>query len=196
MFKRRLAPRRGNVCAFVAVSLIPMLAVVAIVADGGMLLSDRRQAQRAADSAALAAAVDLFTNWNKNDGTDPSGTAQKSALTTAAANGFSNDGVHSTVTVHIPPQSGTFVAQPGYAEVLITYYQARIFSNIWGSFLDPHRAGTSAHRPISAEDFSTVPFSRSASSQSRLHFAETTDKPLITNTKASARAIISFSCLW
>jgi hypothetical protein len=109
------------------------MGVIAIVCDGGILLSDRRQEQRAADSAALAAATDLFTNWNKYAGKDTSGTAQHSALTTAAANGFPNDGVNSTVTVNIPPQSGTFAGRVGYAEVLITYNQARFFSNIWGS---------------------------------------------------------------
>jgi hypothetical protein len=98
-----------------------------------MLLSDRRQAQRAADSAALAAAVDLFTKFNKNNGVDTSGTAKQSALTTAAANGYTNDGVSSTVTVNIPPKSGEFVGQKGYAEVLISYNQSRFFSAIWGS---------------------------------------------------------------
>jgi hypothetical protein len=98
-----------------------------------MLLSDRRQAQRAADSAALAAAVDLFTMWNKNYGVDTGGTAKQSALTTAAANGYTNDGVNSTVTVNIPPQSGVFAGQKGYAEVIITYNQPRFLSAIWGS---------------------------------------------------------------
>jgi hypothetical protein len=41
---------------------------MSLAVDRGMLLSDRRQAQRAADSAALAAATDLFTKWNKNNG--------------------------------------------------------------------------------------------------------------------------------
>jgi hypothetical protein len=106
---------------------------VAIAVDGGTLLSDRRQAQRAADSAALAAAVDLFTKWNKNNGVDSGGSATQSAQTTAAANGYTNDGVSSTVTVNIPPKSGAFVGQKGYAEVLITYNQSRFFSAIWGS---------------------------------------------------------------
>jgi hypothetical protein len=56
-----------------------------------------------------------------------------SALTAGAANGFSNDGVNSTVTVNIPPQSGTFAGRKGSAEVLITSYQSRYFSAIWGN---------------------------------------------------------------
>jgi hypothetical protein len=117
----------------VALALIPILGVVAIVADGGALMSDRREVQRAADDAALAAAVDLFTNWNKNHGTDPNDTAYNSAFTTAKANGFANDGTKSVVTVNIPPLSGPFTGKNGYAEVLITYNQCRFFSSIWGS---------------------------------------------------------------
>jgi hypothetical protein len=117
----------------VAVSLLALVGVVALVIDGGNLESDRREVQRAADSAALAAAVDLFTRWNSNAGTDPNGDANNSAMTTAAANGCPNDGVTATVTVNIPPKSGTFVGHNGYAEVLITYYQPRFFSSIWGT---------------------------------------------------------------
>jgi hypothetical protein len=129
----RARPRRAKVAALTALALVPVLSVAALAIDGGMLLSNRRQAQRAADSAALAAAVDLFTNWNTNGGSDKSGSAAKSALTTAAANGYSNDGVSSTVTVNIPPQSGPFAGQKGFAEVVITYNQSRFLSGVLGS---------------------------------------------------------------
>jgi hypothetical protein len=132
-FGSKQRSRRGNVVALVALSIVGVLGVVAIVIDGGILMSDRRGAQRAADCAALAAAIDMFTNQNANAGTDPSGTAKQSALTTAAANGFPNDGVNATVTVNIPPQSGVAAGKPYCAEVLITYYQTRFFSNIFGS---------------------------------------------------------------
>jgi Flp pilus assembly protein TadG len=117
----------------VALALVPVLGFVAIAVDGGMLLSDRRQAQRATDSAALAAATDMYVKWNTQHGVDTGGGAKQSALTTAAANGYSNDGVNSIVTVNIPPKSGTFVNRAGYAEVLTTYNQQRFFSKIWGS---------------------------------------------------------------
>jgi Flp pilus assembly protein TadG len=125
--------RRGNVVVLVAICMVPILGVVAIAVDGGLLLSDRRGAQRAADCAALAAAVDLFANSNTNGGTDPTGSAKQSALTQATANGFKNDGVNCVVTVNIPPQSGILANRRYAAEVLITYYQTRFFSNIFGS---------------------------------------------------------------
>jgi hypothetical protein len=106
--------------------------VVAIAVDSGALMSDRREVQRAADSAALAAAVDFYTNWKTNHGTDPNKCAYNSAMTTAKANGFDNDGKSSVVKVNIPPATGPFTGRTGYAEVLITYNQGRFFSSIWG----------------------------------------------------------------
>jgi Flp pilus assembly protein TadG len=131
MYNRRL--RRGAVAVLVAVCLIPMLAVVAIVLDGGVLLDDRRQAQTAADAAALAAATDLFNYYKTNQGADPGKTAKTSALTTAKADGYNNDGTTSVVTVNIPPKSGPFTGKAGYVEILITYNQPRFFSNVLGS---------------------------------------------------------------
>jgi hypothetical protein len=134
MVKRsQLHARRGSVVTLVAVSLLPICGILAIVIDGGNLLSDRRAVQRAADSAALAAATELYTEWKTNGGSDANGKAARSAQTTAAANGFPNDGTTATVTVNIPPASGTFAGRKGYAEVLITYYQTRFFSNVWGN---------------------------------------------------------------
>jgi hypothetical protein len=133
MLLRHSEPRRGHTLVLVVLCLIPITGVVAIVVDGGLLMSERRHVQRAADSAALAAATDLFTNAKTNSGTDPNGTGKQSALTTAKANGVANDGTTSTVTVNIPPKSGTFMGQNGYAEVLITYNQSRLFSRLWGS---------------------------------------------------------------
>lgn len=126
-------PRRGKVAVLVALCLIPILGVVSVAVDGGMMLSDRRQAQRAADSAALAAATDLYMNWKSNAGQDTGGTAITSAFTTAAANGYDNDGTNSDVAVNVPPKSGTFTNQKGFAEVIITYKQKRLLSAIWGS---------------------------------------------------------------
>jgi len=122
--------RPAVVAALVAVSLVALVGVLAIAVDGGMLLANRRRVQTAADAAALAAAVDLANNYAKNRGTDPSGTAAQSAVTTAAANGFTT--ANSTVTVNIPPKSGPFAGNTnGYVEVIIQFNQPRAFSNIW-----------------------------------------------------------------
>ena len=129
----KLQKKRGAIAVLVAVSLIAILAIAALAMDAGKVLDDKRQLQAAADAAALAAADDLFSNYAANAGTDPSGMAQASALSTASADGFNNNGTTNTVTVNIPPASGIAASKNGYAEVIITLKQTRGFSNIFGS---------------------------------------------------------------
>src|SRR5205823_5107694 len=111
----------------VALCLIVLLAVAALAVDGGMLLDNRRRVQAAADAAALAAAADLFKNYPAYNGLDLTGTASAAGQTNAAANGCTD------VTVNIPPASGIFAGKAGYAEVVISFYQPRYFSSIFGS---------------------------------------------------------------
>jgi hypothetical protein len=125
--------RRGAITVVVALCLTVIIGVVAIALEGGMVQDNRRYVQSAADAAALAAADDLFSNWGSNSGQDTGGTAKTSALSTASANGYNNDGVTNVVTVNIPPQSGNFKGKAGYVEVIIKYYQKRHFSSILGS---------------------------------------------------------------
>jgi Flp pilus assembly protein TadG len=133
--------RRGAIVLFVAVCLTVLLGVVAIALDGGVLLTERRHAQAAADAAALAAACDLYKNYGTNGGLDNStGTAKASALSTAAANGYANDGTVSVVTVNIPPSSGDYSGKAGYAEVIVKFNQTRSFSSIFGSGSIPVQA--------------------------------------------------------
>jgi hypothetical protein len=121
----------------VAILLTALTAVLAIAAEGGLLLSVRRHAQATADAAALAAASDLFKYYLSNQGTDTANdTAQTSATGIAVANGFNG----SNVTVQLSgsnylggPKAGTPVP-PGYAEVSVTYYLPRSFSSVFKVF--------------------------------------------------------------
>jgi hypothetical protein len=129
--------RRGNVTCLVAILLVPLMGMLAFCLDGGSLLDKRRRSQTVADLAALAAATDLFTNYNKNQGKDVNNSAKNSALNNAKANGFDNQ-TNNTVTVHLNPstyQGGQWQGQTipvGYVEVIVTYSQPRYFSAIWG----------------------------------------------------------------
>src|SRR5437762_1168316 len=107
------AKRKGAVTILVAITLTALLAVVAIALDGGLLLHDRRLVQSAADAAALAAADDLYANYQTGAGLDTGGTAKTRALAVAAANGYANDGTVSKVDVNIPPRSGPHLGQAG-----------------------------------------------------------------------------------
>jgi hypothetical protein len=124
----------------VALTLLGLLSIVAIALDGGLLLSERRHAQAVADAAALAAASDLYVNYAANQGLDPNGTAQAIALSYAAANGYTNDGVQSVITVNIPPKSGDYTGRAGYAEVIVQFNQPRYFSGVFSAGTLPVRA--------------------------------------------------------
>jgi len=142
----RQPPRRGAVAVFVAVCLTVILAVVAISLDGGILLTERRHAQAVADAVALSAATDLCLG-------NSTSTAQRSALSTAAANGYVNDGETSILTpnlvdanskpahgIWIPPISGDHVGDADYVEVAVQWNQGRSFSSIFASGSIPVRA--------------------------------------------------------
>jgi hypothetical protein len=137
---RPAAGRTGNVAVVFAVSLVAILSVVALALDGAMLMDKRRQVQSVADSAALAAANDLYKNWFSNVltyggqyGYDPAGTAKAAALAEAKANGYENGVNGCTVTVNIPPQSGPFAGDACHTEVIISTSQQQYFSRVFGS---------------------------------------------------------------
>jgi hypothetical protein len=138
------------IALLVLVCLTVLLGVAAIAVEGGMALTERRRAQDVADAAALAAAADLFAHYQTNQGLDVGGTGAASALSVAAANGYSNDGAQSTVTVRVapaPPVRGDVTItdssgdlKPGYAEVTVRFNEPRFFSAIWGQGTIPIQA--------------------------------------------------------
>jgi hypothetical protein len=137
--KHNRLTRRGAIIVLVAISLAVVLAFVAIAIDGGGLLEERRQAQATSDAAAIAGAEDLFRNFPANKGIDVDGTATARAREIAADNGYSGDGVRSTVTVHTYPEAYTGGPNEGneipkgYCEVSVQYNQPRYFSAIFGT---------------------------------------------------------------
>ena len=138
------------IAVLVLLCLAVLVGVAAIALDGGMALAERRRAQDVADAAAMAAAADLFAHYQTNHGQDVSGTAAASAVSIAAANGYSNDGAQSIVTVRVSPappvlgdptitdSSGNL--KPGYAEVTVQYNEPRFFSALWGQGTIPIQA--------------------------------------------------------
>src|ERR1700677_3556934 len=113
---RRLR-RRGAVTHWLLLSLTAIIGVVALGTDGGRMMQERRTAQATADAAALAAGSQLYELYSQLFGAD-NGTAATAAKTIASANGYGTDST-STVTVNIPPTSGNFAGQSGYAEVIV-----------------------------------------------------------------------------
>jgi hypothetical protein len=130
-----ISSRRGNALALVGVCLVPILGVLALVLDGGLLMIERRRAQTIVDAAALSAAPSLYNNYPQltTATPDPGGKAKAAALAIAASNGYTNDGTSSIVTVNIPPTSRSYTTTLGYVEVIAQSSQSHGFSAIWSS---------------------------------------------------------------
>ena len=129
---RRVEHRRGAVIVLVAVALAVLIGVAALSVDGGHLYQSRRKLQTAADAAAEAGAIELFTKYELNTGLDKDGEARASALSNALAHSYGTTGSGSTVTINIPPRSGTFAGKAGYVEAIITSKMPPTFSSIFG----------------------------------------------------------------
>jgi hypothetical protein len=95
----------------IALAIVGLAGMAGLVIDGGNIFLDRRNAQNAADSAALAAAL-ARVQGNKNP--------QATAIGSALQNGYNNDGVTNTVKVHIPPVSGPNKDNSEYIQVIVT----------------------------------------------------------------------------
>jgi hypothetical protein len=94
-----------------------------LVIDGGNVFLDRRNAQNAADSAALSAAL-----TRGRGGQNVAATALKSA----AENGYDNNGTSNTVEVHYPPANGPYKDNAEYVQVVITSRVKTYFANVLG----------------------------------------------------------------
>jgi len=80
---------KGQALILIVVGIIGLIGLTALAVDGGMAYSDRRQAQNAADAAALAGGL-AYARGNSINST---------ALARANTNGYDNDGTTNTVTV-------------------------------------------------------------------------------------------------
>lgn len=120
---KKYYPTRGQALILVALALAGLLAIAGLVIDGGNVFLDRRNAQSAADSAALAAAFHRIRG-----GQD----IVSAALQSAAQNGYDSNGVTNVVQVFSPPERGTHVGDLDYIQVIITSHVTTYFSRVIG----------------------------------------------------------------
>lgn len=96
-------PPRGQVLVISVAGMIVMLFMLGLAIDGGRGYWERRQAENAAEHAALAAAWESCRIDHPDPGNrDPEGVG----VATAALNGFTDDGITTSVTV--TGSSGTY----------------------------------------------------------------------------------------
>ena len=100
-FKHRT--EHGQALVLIAIGLLALITITALAIDAGNAFSDRRQAQNAADTAALAAALEKIQDTPSSDGDGL--TWSSAGLARASSNGYTNDIEHSTVTINNPPSA-------------------------------------------------------------------------------------------
>lgn len=128
----RIVKQKGAAAILFAILLPMLLALTCLAIDVSNLFLVREKMQVAADSAALAAAVSVYTVTPGNKGT-----AVTLAQTASQANGFTNGQNQISVTVSIPPGdpyhiSPTYASNSSYARVQISQPVPLYFGGIVG----------------------------------------------------------------
>ena len=114
----------GQALIIVALALVGIIAITGLVVDGGNVFLDRRNAQNAADSAALASALERIrggSDW------------VVAALESAAENGYNNDGETNSVQVYSPPIDGPLAGNTEYIQIVISSNVNTYFLRILGT---------------------------------------------------------------
>lgn len=115
--------QRGQALVIIALAIVGLAGMAGLVIDGGNIFLDRRNAQNAADAAALSAAL-VRVQGTKNP--------QATAIGIALQNGYNNDGVTNKVEVHIPPISGPNKDDSEYIQVIITSHVKTYIASVIG----------------------------------------------------------------
>ena len=152
-YPSKAGARRGKVTVLVALSLAMIMGAAALTLDGGLLVSERRQAQSVADAASLAGAYSLYSDYYNNRAYNIAN-ARAAANSMAYRNGYYDSSFqvgglggspmddyfgnipatsNAHVVVNCPPLSGPFLLKPGYIEVILTSNQSNHFSSIWSN---------------------------------------------------------------
>jgi len=122
--KTLLRDESGQTLIFVAVSMTVILGFLAMAADVGTLLHDKRNLQIAADSAAIAGAVEEKVS-------SVAGDIQASGQTASTQNGFTNGSNHVTVTINTPPANGPHAGAAGYVEAIVSQVEPVFFMKLF-----------------------------------------------------------------
>ena len=126
---------RGQALIMVALAVVGLFGFSALAIDGSRVFSDRRHAQNAADTAALAAALARVRAASNPSQAAIDAATVSAALDRAASNGYTND-ADSTVEVHMCNETGLnpgCEGLPGGA-TLSEYIQVKIVSTIPTTF--------------------------------------------------------------
>ncbi|MFT3895219.1 MAG: pilus assembly protein TadG-related protein [Anaerolineales bacterium] len=114
---------KGQALILITFAIMALVGLAGLAIDGSEVLSDRRHAQNAADTAAFAAAL------TKTKGGD----FNSAALFRAASNGYDNNGTSNIVDVYDPPIDGIYAGNNQYIQIKITSNVKTSFASVIGT---------------------------------------------------------------
>ena len=147
MKSKLLFKESGQALVVVALAAVVLFGFMALAIDGTAKMSDRRHAQNAADTAAIAAAlakVNALSDGSKSNTpltcSSTSGGPYSDVCTDllldgldrAISNGYGDDSTKSTVEIHSPPISGYYAGNNNYVQVIITSHVKTYFMRVLG----------------------------------------------------------------
>jgi hypothetical protein len=123
-------PNRGVVVVLFALILPCMIGLMALIVDGGIVMSSHRKLQNASDTVALSVANRFFR-----------GVSQSDCLTYAQELRTTNFSSSSPVswnrgtidTINNPPLTGPYAGNPKFIEVVLSAPFPRVFSGVFGT---------------------------------------------------------------
>ena len=141
---KRTNSERGQALILITFSIVALIGLTGLAVDGNLAYSDRRQAQNAADSAAMSAALAYVRGED----------VEAAALQAAAQNGCPCDESHE-VFVHNPPVSGPYAGNQEYIQVMINTKIQTSFASIVGvTEINNHVEAISRTRSITWDNMS------------------------------------------
>lgn len=125
--------QRGQALILIAFGIVALVGFTALAVDGGRVFSDRRHAQNAADTSALAAALKYIREIENNPGSAKD-LAKSEAEARAASNNYTTD-ADSTVTVEFCDEAADKCQDPVKKELPAganpaEYIRVTIISNV------------------------------------------------------------------
>jgi hypothetical protein len=117
---------RGSILVWVSLMSVLILAFLAFAFDGGYFYQQKRRMQTAADSAALASALEKKRNVDATP-TEVVDIGRQDA----AKNGFTHGSGNITVTINQPPLSGAYVGTAGSVEAVIAQQHQTFFASLF-----------------------------------------------------------------
>jgi len=140
MLKPNRISERGQALVLIALAMIGLIGITGLAIDGSLILADRRHAQNAADTAALAGALDRIQTLGASMPDDDSRASMRiSAWDIAEQNGYTQPSARSSVEVYLCDEAdlgadcpAPYAGNNEYVQVIITSNVDTYFARVLG----------------------------------------------------------------